>query len=117
MTDVLIPLDGWGRGGWNTGSWGQGSTGFEVSSQVGDGVVSAGATVITVGSDTLGVSGVPDILASAVISLTNVGSISTVNSVSVAANCTVIPTGIHSYTGQGDEVVQPKLLYYRWVLL
>jgi hypothetical protein len=100
MTDVVVPLTGWGRGTWGQLGWGEGSiTNSGAAGQVGSVTVVAEANVPVTGLEATGNVGSVTVQANADVSVTGVSATGSVGSVTVIGTANVFPTGLEA-TGQ-----------------
>jgi hypothetical protein len=112
MTDVVVPLTGWGRGTWGQLGWGEGSiTNSGAAGQVGSVTIVAEANVPVTGLEATANVGSVLVQANADVSVTGVSATGNVGSVTVIGTANVFPTGLEA-TGQvgtatisGDAIV------------
>ena len=100
MTDVVVPLTGWGRGTWGQLGWGEGSiTNSGAAGQVGSVTVVAEANVPVTGLEATGNVGSVLVKADANTNVTGLEATGNVGSVTVTGTANVFPTGVEA-TGQ-----------------
>jgi len=106
MTDVVVPLTGWGRGTWSQLGWGEGSiTNSGAAGQVGSVTVVAEANVPVTGLEATGNVGSVTVQANADVSVTGVEATGAVGAVTVTADANVSPTGLEATGAVGTATV------------
>ena len=109
MSDVTVPLGGFGSQGWGVAAWGEGSVSFVATGSIGSVTVAAGANVPVSGLQALGQVGSVFVFTDAGVLVTGVAGTVILGSVSVNGAANIPVTGLQAVGSVGSVTVVPSI--------